>query len=324
MFSVRGPKVKYFALVMAAIAIAAGVYMTFFESAGYVKTQATIVSIVEVPSDLPDETSDHIVTVDYVADGLRYTTELDMYSGTWKEGKTITVYYDPSNPSVVHGGKGFGVYLMVLGVVIIAVVIVGSKKNKVFPSFLVAFTTASSMAAYSTSVDACTKQLGIPGFIADFIAANTLYHTLYQLLYVIMLLVQVAYIFAMNFYLLEKSTFAVSCRKSRRLIAGKYFQTLLFLAALSCIINTIVVVFSASVSASVSALTVQALSLFSSGLSTTDALRLASWSRVISQLIGLTIAPAVNIAALTTLSFRYVEDRNMLARTCKISLPVVE
>ena len=149
----------------------------------------------------------------------------------------------------------------------------------------------------------------IPGFIADFIAANTLYRTLYRLLYVLMLLMEVAYIFAMNFYLLEKSTFADSCRKSRRLIAGKYLQTLLFLAALSCIINTIVVVFSASVSA----LTVQALSLFSSGLSTTDALRLASWSRVISQFIGLTIAPAVNIAALTTLFFRYVEDRNMLA-----------
>ncbi|MBQ9719944.1 MAG: hypothetical protein IJV64_04535, partial [Oscillospiraceae bacterium] len=79
MFSVRGPKLKYFALVMAVIAFAIGVYTTFFQSAGYVKTQATIVSIVEVPSDLPDETSDHIVTVDYVADGSRYTTELDTY-----------------------------------------------------------------------------------------------------------------------------------------------------------------------------------------------------------------------------------------------------
>ena len=130
MFSVRGPKLKYFALVMAVIALVFGAYVTFFQSAGFVKTQATIVSIVEVPSDSPDETSDHIVTVDYVADGSRYTTELDTYSGAWKEGKTVTVYYDPSNPSVIHGGKGFGVYLMALGVAIVAVVIVGSIKNK--------------------------------------------------------------------------------------------------------------------------------------------------------------------------------------------------
>ena len=65
---------KYFALVMAVIAFAAGVYITFFQSAGFVKTQATIVSIVEVPSDLPDETSDHPVTVDY--DGYRKLTSL--------------------------------------------------------------------------------------------------------------------------------------------------------------------------------------------------------------------------------------------------------
>ena len=130
MFSVRGPKLKYFALVMAVIAFAIGVYTTFFKSAGYVKTQATIVSIEE---DLEWSASDdrsYIVMVDYVADGSRYTSRLDTYSGTWKEGKTITVYYDPSNPSVVHGGKGFGVYLMVLGVVMIAVVIIGSIKNK--------------------------------------------------------------------------------------------------------------------------------------------------------------------------------------------------
>ena len=36
MFSVRGPKLKYFVFVMALIAIAGGVYMTFFESKGYV------------------------------------------------------------------------------------------------------------------------------------------------------------------------------------------------------------------------------------------------------------------------------------------------
>lgn len=40
--------------------------------------------------------------------------------------------------------------------------------RKVFPSFLVAFTTASSMAAYSTGVDACTKRLGIDRRLIDF------------------------------------------------------------------------------------------------------------------------------------------------------------
>jgi len=130
MFSVRGPKLKYFALVMAVIAIAGGVYITFFQMAGFAKTQATIVSIVEDEAhSTPDDVS-YIVTVDYVVNGSRYTSELGYYSGAFKEGKTVTVYYDPNDPSVIHGGKGFGVYLMVLGVAIIAVVIVAGRKNK--------------------------------------------------------------------------------------------------------------------------------------------------------------------------------------------------
>ena len=130
MYSVRGPKLKFFALLMALIALGAGVYITFFQSAGHVRTQATILSIEEDPElSTPDDTS-YIVMVEYVADGARYTSRIDMYSALWKEGDAITVYYDPHDPSVVHGSKGFGVYLMVVGVAIIAIVAVGGAKNR--------------------------------------------------------------------------------------------------------------------------------------------------------------------------------------------------
>ncbi len=131
MFSVRGPKFKYFALVMAVIAIVAGVYLTFFHSAGFVKTQATIVSIVEEPKMFESDDTTYTVTVEYVADGARYTSTLDSYSPSYKEGKTINVLYDPQNPSVVHGGSmGFGIYAMVIGVAIIALVAVSGAKTK--------------------------------------------------------------------------------------------------------------------------------------------------------------------------------------------------
>ncbi|MBR3367582.1 MAG: hypothetical protein IKG66_07340 [Lachnospiraceae bacterium] len=38
---IRGPQLKYFAAVMAVIAIVAGIWMTFFQSRGFVKTTAT-------------------------------------------------------------------------------------------------------------------------------------------------------------------------------------------------------------------------------------------------------------------------------------------
>ena len=45
MISLRGPKLKIFAAVLAVIALAAGIYMVFFESRGFVKTTATIINI---------------------------------------------------------------------------------------------------------------------------------------------------------------------------------------------------------------------------------------------------------------------------------------
>lgn len=159
MFSVRGPKFKYFALVMAAIALIAGVYLTFFQSAGFVKTQATIVSIEE---DLEWSTSDdksYIVMVDYVADGSRYTSRLDSYSGSYKVGKTVTVYYDPHDPSVLHGGRGFGVYLMVLGAAIVTVVVVAGRKNKRAQEELEEFKTSRGGMTYAPSVQGAEREV---------------------------------------------------------------------------------------------------------------------------------------------------------------------
>ncbi len=157
MFSVSGPKFKYFALVMAVIAFAAGVYFTFFQSAGFVRTQATIVSIEEEPS-ATDEPS-YNVTVDYIADGTRYTSRLDSYSGTYKEGKTVTVYYDPQDPSVIHGSKGFGIYLMVLGVVMVAAIIVIGRKNRAALAELEEVRKTRGGAVYAPSVKGAEREV---------------------------------------------------------------------------------------------------------------------------------------------------------------------
>ena len=73
--------------------------------------------------------------------------------------------------------KPFCLFVPVNALMIAALVLMAGARTKtspalllrkVFPSFLVAFTTASSMAAYSTSVDACTKRLGIDKRLIDF------------------------------------------------------------------------------------------------------------------------------------------------------------
>ncbi len=127
MISLRGPKLKIFAGIMALIALAAGIYFTFFHSQGFVKTTGTIVSLRE---DSSDDSSVYFPTVEYTVDGKTYTGELDTGSGSYKVGKTITVLYDPNDPEVVHGGGGIGIYLIVVSIVILAVVIWSTVQKK--------------------------------------------------------------------------------------------------------------------------------------------------------------------------------------------------
>lgn len=95
MISLRGPKLKIFAAVLALIGLAAGIYMVFFESRGFVKTTATIISI-ERTNGTGDNDDTFTPTVEYTVDGKTYTGELNQSSGSYKVGKTITVLYDPN------------------------------------------------------------------------------------------------------------------------------------------------------------------------------------------------------------------------------------
>lgn len=127
MISLRGPKLKILAAVLAVIALAAGIYLTFFRSQGFVKTTGTIVSLRE---DSSDDSTAYFPTVEYTVDGKTYTGELDTGSGSYKVGKTIPVLYDPNDPAVVHDGSGVGIYFITVGAVILLMIVFLTVKQK--------------------------------------------------------------------------------------------------------------------------------------------------------------------------------------------------
>ena len=127
MFSVREPKMKIFAGILAAIVLIAGVYMTFFQSRGFVKTTA---SITDVRMDSTGESMIYYPTVEYTVDGKTYTTELDTGSRSYRIGQTLSVLYNPDNPAVAHDGGSIGLYLMIAGAVILAVIAFSAIKEK--------------------------------------------------------------------------------------------------------------------------------------------------------------------------------------------------
>ena len=134
MISVKGPAIKIIAAVIAVIALGVGIYMTFFQSAGYAKAEATITSIDVDPDYVPDPNTEndvrYIATAKYTIDGKEYTRALDSYSPSYKVGGKVDIMYDPKDPTKITSGSGFGIYLMIAGGIILIIVIFVTVKKK--------------------------------------------------------------------------------------------------------------------------------------------------------------------------------------------------
>ena len=134
MISIKGPGLRIFAAIIAVIALGAGIYFTFFQSAGFVDGTATIVSIEEDPDYIPDPNSEndvqYIVTVKYTVDGKEYTSRLNSYDPSYKVGGEVAIKYDPKDPTKLTSGFGFGIYIMIAGGVILLLVIFVTIKEK--------------------------------------------------------------------------------------------------------------------------------------------------------------------------------------------------
>lgn len=131
--SIRGPKLKYIAVGIALFCIILGAYLNFFHSRGFVKTTGTIVAVEEMEPVKDDEAPTYLPTIEYEVNGVTYTEQLDMAGSNYEVGKTIAVQYDPQNPKVVHSAEAFPIYIMIIGIAILAFVIIHTilaKKNQ--------------------------------------------------------------------------------------------------------------------------------------------------------------------------------------------------
>ncbi len=129
MISLRGPKLNYLAVVLGMIAAFIGVYGVFFQARGFEKTAATIISIEETEASTADD-KQYRATVEYTVNGKSYTSLLDTFSGSYKVGKTVTVLYDPKDPAIIHGSRGFYVYFLAVGVILTAGAVVSEVRRK--------------------------------------------------------------------------------------------------------------------------------------------------------------------------------------------------
>lgn len=105
------------------LSLGLGIHTMFFQNKGYVKTTAVIDHVDKTVTGYDNhhhEEYDYQVFVNYTVDGTDYQSESDYYQNGYEAGKEIAIYYNPSNPQQIHGdSKGFGLYMIILGPILI-------------------------------------------------------------------------------------------------------------------------------------------------------------------------------------------------------------
>jgi len=126
--SVRGIRFKHYIIVMAILSLVLGVYIVFFRTSGYVRTEASVVSV----KPDPDFDEDNIVTVSFSADGTSCTAEISYPADDCpKQGDTVDILYDPEDPTkAMSVSTGMGIYMIVLGILLLAWEIVSGIREK--------------------------------------------------------------------------------------------------------------------------------------------------------------------------------------------------
>ena len=154
-----------------------------------------------------------------------------------------------------------------------------------------------------------TFKLIVPGFISQTIDYTSGLNVLYNIVYFALVVFLTVYIFSINSFVLQKESLFKSCRRSRKLEKGHFFETLFSMLLLTVILNFVI--------NSVSSIVVMNFKEFMSWLKGNTSIidkteTVGTNTYVLRQILKSLISPAINNAALTVLFYRYVSEKSEL------------
>ena len=159
-----------------------------------------------------------------------------------------------------------------------------------------------------------TFKLIVPEFVYQTINYTKLYYYLYRGAYLILLLIIVVYIFSINFFVLQKTSFINACAQSRKLGKGSYLKILFTIALFTLLLNIAINSFSSVVVIN----TQELLSLIHKNTGIVNRVSSnGSYTYLIRQIIKSVFSPAINNAAFTALFYHYIDEKHMMGSLSK-------
>ena len=154
-----------------------------------------------------------------------------------------------------------------------------------------------------------TFKLILPGFISQTIDYTSGLNLLYNIIYFTLIVFLTVYIFSINSFVLQRESLFRSCKRSRKLEKGHFFETLFSMLLLTIMLN-----FAINSIASIAVTNFKELMSWLKGnTSIVDKSESVGTSiYVVRQILKSFISPAINNAALTVLFYRYVREKSEL------------
>ena len=154
-----------------------------------------------------------------------------------------------------------------------------------------------------------TFKLILPGFINQTIDYTSGLNLLYNIIYFILIIFLTVYIFSINSFVLQRESLFRSCRRSRKLEKGHFFETLFSMLLLTIMLNFTI----NSVASIVVVNFKEVVSWLKGNTSFIDKTEsVGTYTYVLRQILKSFISPAINNAALTVLFYRYVREKSEL------------
>lgn len=154
-----------------------------------------------------------------------------------------------------------------------------------------------------------TFKLILPGFVQQTIDYTSGLNILYNIIYVVLIVFLTVYIFSINSFVIQKESLFKSCKRSRRLGKGHYFETLLSMLLLTIILNFMINSVSSVIVVNAKEL-VSFLKGNSSVISKSE--DVGTYTYVLRQILKSFVSPAINNAALTVMFYEYIDEKSEL------------